>query len=221
MLHQFLPAGSSCSKSKLEGLLAVSISHGLGRAHIYNAACIPFCVAMLAFEKPLPSMIHKRPLPLCIYYCLKMCFCMPDLTCYSSVRHCAIRRRLRHSRLQQLFWEDKQAPSIIHADAVPSGSLCFKDSDTARLHLSGLVKLIFWIDVDLHIHSTASNWVHALDVRVCIDAVEVCVHVVWSAVRGLHQDNVAFVVDGLLHDLHGNIAPHRGSGITNKAQRPC
>ena len=119
--------------------------------------------------------------------------------------------------MQQLFWEDKQAPSITHADAVLSGSLCFKDSDTARLHLSGLVKLIFWIDVDLHIHSTAENWVHALDVRVCIDAVEVCVYVVWAAVRGLHQDNVAFVVDGLLHDLHGNIALHWVSGIKHSA----
>ena len=91
------------------------------------------------------------------------------------------------------------------------------DSDTARLHLSGLVKLIFWIDVDLHIHSTAGDWVHTLNVRVCIDAVEVRVYIVWAAVRGLHQDNIAFMVDGLLHDLHGNIAPHWGSGVKHSA----
>ena len=77
-----------------------------------------------------------------------------------------------------------------------------RSSDTTWLHLCGLIKLVLRVDVDLDVNSARGTWVHALHMRVRIDAVQMRVQGAWAALTALNQDDIALVVKRLLHELH-------------------
>ena len=76
-------------------------------------------------------------------------------------------------------------------------------SDSTWLHFRVLIKLVLLVDVDLHIHPPGRTRLHALDMCMRINAVQVRVQPVMASVRALDQDDVALIVYRLLHDLHG------------------
>ena len=78
----------------------------------------------------------------------------------------------------------------------------YRESDTTWEHFRRLINLIFRVDVDLDVDAARGAGVHALHMRVRIDAVQVRVQRAWATLAALDQDDVALMIQRLLHKLH-------------------